>query len=191
MKTCIAQLQSITPYSQSAALVSEKKKRERDVDYEMRVWRERIHADEKTGQVYIPPMALKFALDAASKKEGRKIPGAGQRTYSGVFLSGVICAEGPALGIHRDDVQGQWLFVSATGARGIGKRVRRMYPIIPAWSAIAVFHILDDAITEDVFSDTLRMAGLLVGIGRFRPEVGGMNGRFAVKGLEWKEGAVL
>ena len=52
---------------------------------------------------------------------------------------------------------------------------------------VVTFIILDDIITEDVFTQVLRSAGMLVGIGRFRPENRGFYGRFAVERVEWIE----
>jgi len=49
------------------------------------------------------------------------------------------------------------------------------------------FYIFDDIITEEVFRQVLVSAGLVVGLGRFRPESRGFYGRFAVKSIEWSE----
>ena len=49
------------------------------------------------------------------------------------------------------------------------------------------FYVLDDIITESVFAQVLRSAGLLVGLGRFRPENRGFYGRFQVDSIKWIE----
>jgi hypothetical protein len=49
------------------------------------------------------------------------------------------------------------------------------------------WYILDDIINEKVFTQVLRSCGLLVGIGRFRPEKRGFYGRFRVDSVKWIE----
>jgi hypothetical protein len=40
---------------------------------------------------------------------------------------------------------------------------------------------------EDVFSETVRDAGLLVGVGRRRPEKKGPFGRYTVTKIDWQD----
>jgi hypothetical protein len=51
--------------------------------------------------------------------------------------------------------------------------------------------ILDPIITEDVFREMVEIAGMFIGIGRFRPEKGGTNGRFRIKSLVWTDNRSL
>jgi len=89
------------------------------------------------------------------------------------------------LGVHKDEVASITINANSDGMRGSGKRVKRTFPTIPSWSGTAEFVILDDTITPDVFERTLKTAGQIVGIGRFRPENGGLNGRFKPTKFNW------
>jgi hypothetical protein len=76
---------------------------------------------------------------------------------------------------------------NSNGVRGSGKRVPRRFPEFGKWHGTAEFTILDDIITRDVFETHVRAAGTVVGIGRFRPENGGTNGRFRPIEFEWQD----
>lgn len=180
-----AQLESISPYSQSRHYSEPKKERELPKDYEARTWRERVHANDE-GYIYIPPMAFKNCISEAAKFLGIQIPGKGKANYTKHFEAGILVTEGPALPIRKEDVQGEWLFLPSDGKRGSGTRVDKCYPLIPHWKASVDFYILDEIITEDVFKMHLEKAGQFIGIGRFRPRNNGFYGRFKVNGLQWR-----
>jgi len=179
MKTITARLTSISPYSQSRHYDTPKLERELAKDYESRTWRDRLHAD-KDGMVFIPPMAFKNALAEAAKFMSVQIPGKGKSTYTKHFEAGVLVMDPLPLGIHKNDVTGEWLFVPSDGRRGSGSRVDKCFPIIPEWTGDVTFHVLDDIIREDVFRQHLEAAGKFIGIGRFRPRNNGFYGRFSV-----------
>lgn len=185
MHTATARLKSVSPYSQSRHHDTEKLAKELPKDFEARTWRERLHYDAD-GRVFIPPMCFKNCLSEAAKFLSRQIPGKGKATYTKHFEAGVLVPEPLILPLKKDDVKGEWLFLPADGKRGSGKRVDKCYPIIPEWSGNVQFLILDDMITEDVFTDHLKEAGRFIGIGRFRPRNNGFYGRFMVEGVEWK-----
>jgi hypothetical protein len=46
--------------------------------------------------------------------------------------------------------------------------------------------IMDDTITKEVFEEVFYAAGSGIGIGRFRPEKGGTNGRFRAVKFDWQ-----
>lgn len=187
MLTATVHLESATPLCMSKYVSVPKLEKEGPDDYEKRTWRERVHADEN-GEVFIPPMALKFSLTESAQFSGEKIKGRGQATWTRHFEAGVLVPEPVRLGIKKDDVQGQWLLMNADGKRGSGTRVMRCIPIIPAWKGVATYYILDPTITKEVFERTLRQAGLLIGIGQFRPRRGGYCGRYSAKKIEWSNG---
>jgi hypothetical protein len=182
MRTITARLKSVSPYSQSRHYDTPKLDRELAKDYEARTWRDRLHTD-KDGNVFIPPMAFKNALAEAAKFMGIQIPGKGKSTYTKHFEAGVLVVNPLPLGLSKDDVQGEWLFVPSDGRRGSGSRVDKCFPVIPEWSGEVEFYVLDDIITEDVFRQHLEAAGQFIGIGRFRPRNNGYYGRFAVEGI--------
>ena len=183
----ICTLESLSPLSMSRHYTTpEKLSKESASDYEKRTWRERMHYDDK-GQVFIPPMAPKLCLAEAARFLGQKIPGKRNATYTKHFESGVLVLDGIQLGIKKDDVVGEWLFVPSDGKRGGGSRVDKCFPLIGKWSGIVKFYILDATITREVFEEHLREAGNFIGLGRFRPRNNGYYGRFTLKKLEWKE----
>lgn len=186
MKLAIATLKSVSPYSQSRHYNLPKLDKESSADYEARTWRDRIHADE-SGELFIPPMAFKNCLSEVAKYLSVQIPGKGKSTYTKHFESGVLVVEPLMLGIKKDDVKGEWLFVPADGVRGSGKRVDKCFPFVPSWSGEVHFMIMDETITEDVFLYHLRQAGAFIGIGRFRPRKNGYYGRFSVESVKWSD----
>jgi hypothetical protein len=59
------------------------------------------------------------------------------------------------------------------------------------WSANFVALILDPEITKDVFTRMLEISGKFRGIGRWRPEKGGQNGRFVIDSVKWEDNREL
>lgn len=186
MKTCVARLKSVSPYSQSKSYQRfvPKLDKEQNDDYEKRTWREKTHAGPD-GVIYIPGMAFKMALDDAAKRYSQTIPGKGKATYTKHFVAGVLVLENVPLGVKKDEVEGEWLFVNADGVRGSGKRVWRCFPVIRGWEADVTFYVGDDTVTKEVFEHYLAETGKFVGIGRFAPRNGGFYGRFEVGKTVW------
>jgi len=179
-------LESLSPISFSRPYEMEKLAKESAAAYEERTWRERLHYDER-GIVFIPPMAFKLALSQTAKYLGMQIKGKGKSTYTKHFQSGVLVLEGLSLGIHKDQVLSERLFVPSDGIAGSAKRVYKTFGIIHEWKGKVVFTILDRTITEDVFEEHLREMGRFIGLGRWRPANGGLKGRFKVVGIKWSE----
>lgn len=176
----------ISPYSQSRMHDAPKLEKETHDAYEQRTWREKCTADED-GNVFIPAMAFKQALDAVAKRLGDQIPGKGKATYTKHFLGGVICEQDIALGCRKDEAPSITINANSDGIRGSGKRVKRTFPQWPQWKGTARFVVLDDTVTQAVFERHFAEAGRFIGIGRFRPEKGGLNGRWKALGYKWSE----
>jgi hypothetical protein len=172
-------LKSTAPYSQSRKHDTPKLNdgKETHDAHEKRTWREKCTVGDND-EMAIPAMALKQALDAVAKRLGDQIPGKGKSTYTKHFMGGVICESDVSIGWKKADVPGITLPCNSDGKRGSGKRVNRTFPQVPKWEGTATFAILDDTITRQVFERHLKEAGRFIGIGRFRPENGGLNGRF-------------
>ena len=189
MRTVIASLESVSPYSQSKEKDHSfpKKEKETAQDHEARTWMERCHYDQK-GMIFIPPMAMKNCVSEIAKFLGIQIPGEGKKTYTKHFEAGILVLEGIPLGILKDKVQGEWVFVPADGRRGSGRRVWKCFPLIPSWKGDVTFHIIDDKITGEVFKYHLEQAGAFIGVGRFRPRNNGFYGRFKVNDIIWQDG---
>jgi hypothetical protein len=186
MRTAVAHLKSVSPYSQSRYYQTPKIDKESPNDFEQRTWRDRMHT-LPDGRVFIPPMTFKNCLSEAAKFLGRQIPGKGKATYTKHFEAGVLVTDALVLDVKKGEVQGEWLFVPADGVRGSGRRVEKCFPLIPEWSGDVTFYVLDQTITPKVFEEHLREAGSFIGIGRFRPRNNGYYGRFSVEDVRWKE----
>lgn len=184
MKIAVAHLKSESIYSQSKHYEVPKLKGELPKDYEERTWRNRMHADE-TGHVMIPPTAFANCIKDAAKYMSLKIPGKQMATYTKHFDAGILVSVPLVLPVKVDDIKGQWLFVPSDGKPGGGKRVMKCFPVIEKWEGDVTFYILDDVITEDIFRQVLTTAGMLIGIGYFRPIRRGYWGRFSLGEVKW------
>jgi hypothetical protein len=189
MKTAIVKLNSASPYSQSRLFTKTEipaLEKEAHADYDARNWRNHQHWDAKTGEVFIPPMALKNCLMEVAQYLGEKVPGKGQATWTKHFTAGLLCSEPVMLGVNRDKTESETFMCHADGKRGSGTRVARTFPVIREWTADATFYILDESITRDIFQRYIEEAGKFIGIGRFRPRNGGFYGRFFAEVTSWK-----
>lgn len=195
MDTSVATLtiEGISPYSQSRGHDAAKLPGERPEDYDIRTWREKMNTADRNGErtVVIPAHGIMQAFASAAKYSKRQIPGQGKATWTKKFEAGIMLMEDPSLNIHPDDVVSIAISANADGVRGSGKRVTRRFPIMPAWSATFEVYILDPIITEEVFREMVTIAGMFIGFGRFRPEKGGLNGRFKITSLTWQDGRRL
>lgn len=187
MKIAVAELEGVSPYSQSRFHNTPKLNKELADAYEERTWRERMHCGED-GTVYIPALAFKNCIAEAAKFLSIQIPGKGKATYTKHFEAGVLVLDDSPLPIKKEDVQPIQMFVPADGVRGSGKRVMKTYPFIkPGWKTKVVFQIYDDILTEEVFLHHLKQAGQLIGVGTFRVRNNGTFGRFKVLKFTWEE----
>lgn len=186
MITAVATIEGISPYSSSRIHETPKLEKESYDAYEARVWREKGHFTED-GEMYIPPMAFKFALSSASRYLGEKIPGKGAATWRKHFEGGVLCMTPVTLGVKKGDLIAETYWMNADGVRGSGTRVKRTFPVVPQWKAKVEFVVIDRTITETVFTRYLEETGKFIGVGRFRPEKGGFYGRFKVLSVKWTD----
>jgi len=156
--------------------------KESAADYEKRTWRNKCHLD-KDGMVFIPARAFKEMMSNAAKYLSIKIQGKGKQTYTKHFVAGLMVIDNVPLGVHIDDVQGEWLFVALPGKKS--SRVKKCFPIIPEWQAVVTFYILDETITKEIFREHLEQAGKFIGLLRSRPQNNGYYGRFEIIDLQW------
>jgi len=186
MKIVKAELRSISPYSQSRKVQSEKKSRESADDFEKRSWKERCHVTAE-GNLFIPGMQFSNSVKEACKYLNIQIEGQGKSTYTKNFEAGVMVINPLVLPLKLDDIQGEWVYVPSNGQRGGGKRVDKCFPLIPKWGGVVEYMILDDIITEEVFRRVLTASGTLIGVGRFRPRNCGFYGRFEIKSIKMSD----
>ena len=184
MRKAICSLRSVSPYSQSRYLGEKKTRDETHDAFEKRTWRNRLHFD-KSGQVFIPPMAFKNCLSEAAKYKSIQIPGKGKSTYTKHFEAGILVVDPLVLNVSKDEVDGEWLHVPSDGRRGGTTRVEKCFPVIHEWSGNVEFLIFDEIVTDEVFAEHLTDAGSFIGIGRFRPRNNGYYGRFSVESIKW------
>jgi hypothetical protein len=184
MRNVIVTIEGISPYSQSKHHTTPKEGQETADAHERRTWRNRMHTDS-AGRVTIPPMAFKNGLVSAAKFLGLKIKGAGNKTYTKRFESGVLCMEPMTLDVLAADVPAEELFVPSDGVRGSGKRVTKLFGKIDAWGGSVPIVVIDEALTTEIVEQHLEAMGMYIGLGRFRPEKNGFYGRFAIKRTDW------
>lgn len=183
MREYVAHLKSVSPYSQGRRITSEKLDTETDDEKEKRTWRERMHTTD-SGHVLIPGCAFKRAIEDAAKYRSMPVPGKGKATFTKHFLAGVIIPESIELPDLAKEVVGEWHDVPSNGQRGGGRRVLRCFPVIQKWEGDLQIIVLDETIVEPVLLSHLADAGRFIGIGVWRAQVGGLNGRFEVVSLK-------
>jgi hypothetical protein len=181
MKTVIAHITGVSPYSQSGVIQSSKNTGEGHDDFEQRTWRERLHVDND-GVVFIPPMAIKNMLSDCARFLSESVPGKGKSTYTKNFDAGVMVVTPASIGVKAKDVIGERLFVPSDGKKGGGTRVWKTFPVIPKWEADIEIILLDPLLIDKPLKvkEYLEHSGKFIGLGRFRPRNGGFYGRFEV-----------
>lgn len=146
-----------------------------------------MHFDEDES-IFIPPMAFANCIKQAAKYLNVQIPGKGKATFTKNFEAGVMVVDPLLLPYKKKDITGEWVLVPSDGKRnGSGSKVLKCFGIIPKWEGDVKFYIFDDIITEKIFTEILEAAGMLIGIGRFRPRNCGYYGRFKVGGVKWEK----
>jgi len=177
----------ISPYSQSRKHTEPMYEGENKDDHDIRTWRHKMNLSDDGAMVVIPAHGMHQCLAAAAKYSKKQIPGQGKATWTKKFESGITFLEDVPTSIDPNDVQSVTISANANGIRGAGARVSRRFPIMPEWSAEFEVIILDPIITEAVLREMLQIAGMFIGLGRFRPERGGTNGRFRLDKLVWND----
>lgn len=187
-------LVGIAPMTQSRQHGEPEFEGETKDNHDARTWRSKLSTDERGGKqtVVIPAHGMQQCIAAAAKYSKRQIPGQGKATWTAKFMAGIMLTESPALNIDPATVKNITISANSDGIRGGGKRVPRRFPVIPAgWSSTFDIYILDPIITEQVFSEMVELAGMFIGIGQFRPQNGGINGRFKIEKLNWADNRKL
>jgi hypothetical protein len=181
--TARCHLISMAPMTQSKMYDVPELEGESKDAYDKRNWR--LHQTVRNGTVHIPARAMHMALADAARYSKRQIPGQGKATWTAKFAAGIAMLSDVNLGIDAAKTDYIDIPCNADGVRGSGKRVMRRFPIMPEWEAKFDVIILDPIITEEIFSEMLELAGLFVGVGQYRPQNSGTNGRWRVESVEW------
>jgi hypothetical protein len=179
-------LRSLSPYSQSRFHEELWLKGELPGDYDKRTWRSHLHTDAN-GIVVIPETGIMQAMTAGAKYSKKQIKGQGKATWTAKFRSGIAVQDTISTGIHADSVGYDDIYANSDGVRGSGKRVMRRFPVIHEWQSTFPVTIIDPIITDNIFEEIVNLTGMFIGIGRYRPENGGSNGRFSIVNMVWHE----
>ena len=188
MKLAIFTIKGMSVLQHGKAYDTEKKKEESHSAYEERTWMDRAHVDS-TGNIYHPAGALKQALICAAKKDAQAVSGKGKCQWKGFFESGVMIPENLKINKTKDDIVKVSVFGNSRGmsnGQG-GSRVWKHFPTYYDWEAQCKAVILDETITEAKFKEILEYAGKVAGLGVWRAQNGGENGRFIVTAFKWQD----
>jgi hypothetical protein len=188
MKLYEAYLQSVTAYGQGRHHDEPKLPQEQPEAYDRRTYLHRLHTSG--GKVFIPPMAFKLCLEKMANYLKMKIPGQGTATYTKCFKQGLLINEPILLDITPEQTKMHRIFTSLTPNKPNGPRGWRHFPVIEAWEGVLPIIVVDELITEEVLRKHLAMAGLITGIGVWRPSSpggGGYWGKFKLVALTVKE----
>jgi hypothetical protein len=181
MKTYKVELESKSPIAFGRFYTNDVPKldRESSSDFETRTWMHRAHVNDNN-EVFIPALGVKNALLQAAKYSGKTIPGAGKKTYSAKFASGVLVIDNVVIG-KKADLKPLWLHVPSDGMRGGSKRVMKAFPILESWKGEVSVIVLDEQyLTEEIVKEFMTEAGNFVGLGALRVQNNGILGRFSV-----------
>jgi hypothetical protein len=180
-------ISGISPLSQSRLHNEPKLQGELWDDYDARTWLQKLNVNPKTKTVVIPAHGFHQCLIAAAKYTGAQIPGQGKKTWTAKITAGLTFIGDIDTGLSPKKAQMVQILCHADGVRGSGRRVIRRFPIYYDWQATFDVWILDPIITEAVLRRFIEVAGISIGVGSFRPENGGQNGRFKIERIVWQD----
>ena len=190
-RTVAVTFEGVTPYSPSKRVdllhQADWEKLSGETEYERQKRNAHHHVHSHDGRVVLPHTALKTCLSDAAQYTSTKVKGKGNATYTKHFLAGVfpMDGEGVDIGLDVKDVSFHDIMCNSQGKKGGSMDVIRCYPVIQHWGGVATFSLFDDIITKDVFEETCDNAGQIIGLGRWRPRNGGLNGRFRCTNFDW------
>jgi hypothetical protein len=156
-------------------------------EYDERTWRHKMTLTDDGKSVAINAFGMQMCIVSGARYLKRKIEGQGNSTWTGKFGAGILLTEPPRLNIDPATVKCLPVSVNADGKRGGGTRVTRRFPVMPQWETVFDVTIMDPMITEEIFREVLDTAGKFIGLGQFRPENWGHNGRFRVAEVAWQD----
>lgn len=186
MYRAIVSLRGTAPYSQSRQHQTEKLDGETYEEFDRRTWREKTNHDTD-GVVFIPAMAFKQAMDIAAKRLAIPDPDNRKANFTKYFVSDVICEQNLNIGVHKDKMPSVTISANVDGVRGSGKRVPRIFPQVQDWEGKTSFLVMEEKIKADIFERVLKAAGMSIGVGQFRAEKGGLNGRFEISKIKFEK----
>lgn len=134
------------------------------------------------GTLYFPTLAFRRALIDAGK--GRRV-GSSRRGANTVMAGSVFIPDGLLETRLVDPSTGEFLEKYELDLqRAVPPRqgaVIRARPRLDRWAAVVTFDVDTDVIPLDLVEALFTLAGSSVGVGNFRPQKGGVYGRFNVQ----------
>lgn len=180
------QIKGIAAYSQSKMLDLKRNKGESYDQFEDRVWRLKAHVGPvQNGKtpVVIPAHGIHQMLVNGAQK-GRLQPIAAKSAREGLanrLVTGIALQGDAETNLTLEEARCVSINAHSTGKRGSGTRVVRKFPEWgPGWIARFGVLLVDESLTEEDLLAAAESGGLVSGLGRFRPENMGHNGRFIV-----------
>lgn len=182
MLRVLCQIESVTPITFNKKLKSEKEGNESWDKFEERVWRERCDDLNGDGCVVISNQKFKKSICTGAKWLNIKIEGEGQSRYQKLFNGAVVIPKGIDTKIKIEDMafDTQWVGHSKSSKKWIN------FPIIYTWNGELEINVLDEKITEEIFTRVFAYSGMCVGVGSWRPENGGENGRYRIADMAFE-----
>lgn len=174
----VVEIEGVSPYSQSLRIPSAP--RGKYDEHEEANWLKKAHINSK-GFLCIPAAGVATGLASAVRLRGTKVKGNARTSLSTLFRGGVM-VEGDLIptSVKSKDVRGEWIDSSPQGKPG-QTGVMRKFPVVDAgWRASFKIAILNSQIPVEDVIQAIHDLGVIVGLGRWRPEKGGKNGRFRV-----------
>ena len=177
-------VKSLSPIGFSKPVDSKKESNESHEEFELRTWREKAHYDENN-HVLIPGIMFKKSFEGAADFNLEKVEG---NTKFKKFLQSSVFVVTPFIKLStlKEDVKNEKLFVPSDGKKGGGSRVWKHFPVIEEWEGTIIYRCVSDVITQPIFEKTLKMAGQVIGIGRWRPRNGGLYGMYDIEDITWE-----
>lgn len=130
-----------------------------------------------SGQLYIGALAFRSALLNAAK--GKRV---GKVAAKGI-IAGAVMPEGEVCPLEHPETGAEVKDFEIFTCRAVvmQKGIMRSRPRINAWACELGLMVDVEAVDAQVVADLLTEAGTRVGVGDFRPERGGIYGRFTVE----------
>lgn len=182
MQRYTAHLVSSSAYAQGHYHNAPKLERELHDAYEERTVYSKMHTTPD-GDIFIPPMAFKKCLEDTARYLKMQIPGRGKETYTKNFVQGVICSEPVFLRQTKDDAYIEKVFTLSQPGKANGGRVWKYFPVLKQWEGDLDIFVVDEMITKDILQKHLNLGGQITGVGVWRPQRGGMWGKFSCTAL--------
>lgn len=177
-----------SPYSQSrqVELVESKRADESHDEFDERTWRLKAQTGPDGDSIVIPAHGMHQAIVEGAKR-GRLLPSARKKQTEVLhsrLAQGIMLTDDLATDMKLSQAQKVALPCDAKGKRGAAasSRVIRRFPVWQSgWAATFDVMLLDETLTIEDLTAAVRWAGLVAGLGRFRPANGGHNGRFNIE----------